>query len=312
MSYVVERKKMKRIMCFIFLFASCFLISCAGDATVTTEAVITAAETTIGTTTLIETISTTAATATVATATTGTTLEATTVPTQASTVTTTDDFELHIVGNYVSTREIPFEKLHKFSNNYRSNGRWYTDVDEAIDVRKNRIHPALLMITIIGYSGEKSVLTQPRNFAEYYVYRHSCGDYVSDGKTYRMMTSGYPEEPIYGLYRIDIGEKYIAIIDEYAFSLRLEGDDMKLVPNLFKIVEIDGVEWVYPSIYHDFSTLKYAVRITDKDEKLFYKKGADDDIIAYLEKNNIPNPKIEYKCELNAFIEEISTWKNQT
>lgn len=248
------------------------------------------------------------ATSSAATAIATTATETTPVPTQASTITTTDDFEFHIVGDYHSTREIPFEKLHRMDNNHRvSAEKWYTDLFKKNDVKiSNRYSCYSVIITIAGYSGEKSSITQPYNSAEYYVYQNSYDKYVSDGKIYKMETWGYPEEPVYGCYRIEIGEKYLALVREEIFAYRLsQGDDMMLLPFLYKIVEIDGVEWVYPSIYFDLSGLSCAVKITDENEQLFYKKGADDDIIAYLEANNIPNPKIEHKCELNAFIEEV-------
>ena len=85
-----------------------------------------------------------------------------------------------------------------------------------------------------------------------------------------------------------------------------DSDYLELLPCNCKIVEVDGVEWVYPNFLTDFSYLKCAVKITDEYENMFYKPGQDDDIIEYLEKNNIPNPTFDYKCELGKFIDEIS------
>ena len=37
-----------------------------------------------------------------------------------------------------------------------------------------------------------------------------------------------------------------------------------------------------------------------------YKPGKDDDVIAYMEANGIENPTYDYKCELGAFIAEMT------
>ena len=239
------------------------------------------------------------------------TISTTIAQTQLPTTTSLDDFELQIIGDYQSTREIPFEKLYTFSKNYRANGKWYTEVSVVEPIQRryifSKIHSGGLVpmvVTVAGYADVKNPNYAPINTAEYFVYRNSCGDYVSDGKLYTMETDGYPEEPVYGCYRIDIGEKYVTFLSGRKYG-EIVDDDLGKLHYLFKVVEIDDTEWVYPTIGYDFSSLKCAVRITDETERLFYKPGKDDDIIKYLKMNDIPNPIIEYKCELNAYIEEM-------
>ena len=281
---------LKKTICFALIFLSIFLVSCNNSLTLS-ESIPTVAMSiaTVGTNDVIPTLpSTTMATE-------KTNKEETThISTQASTVINQTEENLKIIGEYKTLKTFIFENFFKCSINDKNK----------IDAKKEE---DFLIFQICGYTGYQ--FQTKGNFAisycRYYVYKDS----QKNGMVYTVDLEGTHENPYYGNFRYEIGDKYIALSAKGYNNYLNSKDDkgyLELLTCNCKIEEIDGVEWVYPNYMTDLSFLKCAVRITDEYENLFYKPGKDDDIIEYLEENNIPNPTFDYKCELNAFLKEIT------
>ena len=305
LSLIWRESKMKKTICIFIILVVVFLVSCSTSnvtdtlSSQTSEIITETESTTVKSTDGTHNTENTATTESSFSETATSSLESTT-----SSVSTTDKYA--VVGQYNTLREVKFEKLFRLAPTYRlSNDKWYINASQKNDVKNLLDHFNYLIFTVGGYTGIE-YNTFPYHFSEYYVYKNSYGDYLSDSEVYRIKVRGTLEEPGYGLFRMEIGEKYISIFSD-AFAELIEGrEDLDFNGIVFRIDEVDGIEWVYPSIDMDLSSMKCAVKISDPNERLFYKPGTDDDIIAYLNENKIPNPEIDYKCKLDEFINEIS------
>ncbi|MBO4429237.1 MAG: hypothetical protein J5832_04715 [Clostridia bacterium] len=227
---------------------------------------------------------------------------------------------LPIIGEYQSTRDIPFEKFFAYYKNDDELHRWYSDnylvfldLNELtengviktifefyhknfISAQKNRRH--FYVFTMAGCSGIGGTYYDTTN---YYAYGYEYGEEYADNTVYTFnRLAGRPSVLCFGYHRYDVGDKYLLM-------LRDELEDSTTLPYKLslKIEEIDGVEWVYADNHWSLEGMKCAVKITDEYENLMYKPGKDDDVIAYMEANGIENPTYNYKCELGAFIEEM-------
>lgn len=69
-------------------------------------------------------------------------------------------------------------------------------------------------------------------------------------------------------------------------------------------------DFAYPDFNFDLDTSRVVTPYHTPDD--IYVKGEDDDIIEYLEKNNIPMPKFDYSPKIDyMFIEFYLTKKNK-
>ncbi len=287
-----------------------------------------------------EVVDTTATTATTATAESTTATDATEATTSSSssepkekTIPVSEITSLPIIGNYTSTRDIEFKNFFRYPSSYIQGDRWYADnyiiqydlvdlVTKGIVTITGEYYNKLpytkgmskqfYIFAIAGCQGNQlrvGIKSSPET--DYYAYGYKYGEEFTDDTVYTLTNlPGVPQTLCYGYHRFDIGDKYMLVLapsediersykheSTYYFKLHL------------KIEEIDGVEWVYADNYWTLEKMECAVKITDEYENLMYKPGKDDDVIAYMEANGIDIPTYDYKCELNAFIAELSSGK---
>lgn len=160
------------------------------------------------------------------------------------------------------------------------------------------------IVTVVGYAGEANSLNNIR-CSNYYVCIEKYGEGLTDATVYKMRVFGAPDEMIYGQERIEIGDRFLTV-----GSVNEKSKTVDTVFSLFaRIGKVGGVEYVYsPMNVYDFPRLKCAEHITDKEENSIYKKGLDDDVIAYIDANKMPRPTYDYKCKLDAFVDEVCNY----
>lgn len=242
-------------------------------------------------------------------------IDTTDVYTQISTTANASDFELCIIGEYKYRNILQFVEFADYSSRHRMSANepylpnnpvknitdWFHD---------DNITPEQFFTFIIaGYTGKSDPTLIGPDYSYYYVYAKGVNeDHFSD-KVYIIRLNGTPSIPCYGVPRVKLGKTYF----RYRTALDV-GDDLSTYSNdgflmcgsaFGEVVEIDGIEWLYPNKLFGFEDFANIVEITDDYENQIYKPGEDDDIIEYLKKNNIPIPTYGYKIRLSDFIAEM-------
>ncbi len=138
---------------------------------------------------------------------------------------------------------------------------------------------------------------------------------IDTQRSYRIMFQGTKETQRYAKPPFEIGGIYgrflIDVIDgEKGLQPFLDEGGTWGAFSSYVVNEIDGKRYIYSS-YRDLSEMDCAIPITDPEENSIYKVGKHDKQIAELERMNLPMPTYDYKCELDAFYEEMQrTYRN--
>lgn len=214
---------------------------------------------------------------------------------------------LPIEGEYTILREqIKFKTMDVVPQTLRSRDDEYA-YDRSVIVKfglKKYKSSDFKIVTVVGYAGEANSLNNIR-CSNYYVCIEKYGEGLTDATVYKMRVFGAPDEMIYGQERIEIGDRFLTVGSV--------NEKERAVDALFsffaKIKKVDGVEYVYsPLNVYDFPRLKCAEHITDKEESSIYKSGLDDDVIAYMNANKMPQPTYDYKCKIDEFVDEVCNY----
>lgn len=259
-------------------------------------------------------------TPTIATTSTSTSATATTTATTGTekpldVTTHKDEHSNTIIGDYTNEDIMDFIRFAEYSSRHRMSANepylpnnpvknitdWFHD---------DNITPEQFFTFIIaGYTGKSDPTLIGPDYSYYYVYAKDVNeDHFSD-KVYKIRLNGTPSIPCYGVPRVKLGKTYF----RYRTALDV-GDDLSTYSDdgflmcgsaFGEVVEIDGIEWLYPNKLFGFEDFANIVEITDDYENQIYKPGEDDDIIEYLKKNNIPIPTYGYKIRLSDSIAEM-------
>lgn len=215
------------------------------------------------------------------------------------------------IGDYSSIKkQIKFKEIAEYPKGLRNIDDapyMYQMKTDAKGSAENRDKSKLLILHMVGYKGfEQDGLGV--KYAIYYAYAERYGEGIVDNTVYTVKMAGTPESQYFGRYVAEIGERYAVFIRDELDEYKSKNYSIRGI--FYKVEEKDGVDWIYPDVTSDFSRLKCSVRVNDANERVFYKKGDDDEILSYLKKVGLDNYYIEYKCELSAFADEMCTGVN--
>ena len=301
---------MKKLLALIIALITVLLlfVSCGEQVADTTDAsTIASIEATAETTTVTEAATTSATVATRETAGTELTAEETTSTTETSeSIATIDINDITVVGEYTDVNIAPFEKFATYVGKYKLSADMPYMMHSAGYTYDPDMKPEQFLLFIVaGHTGDEEPTIEGPSYSFYYCYAtEATKDYFSD-RVYKFRLYGTPSVPRYGVPRLKIGKMYFRLASgNEVGELTLRADKFIFCGTYAEVVEIDGELWIYPNAYISFEKYNSAVPITDEYEKLMYKPGEDDDIIAYMNENNIPIPKYEYKIKLEDYVRE--------
>lgn len=227
-------------------------------------------------------------------------------------------FEFCNVGDYSDLKsEIPFEKFSELpADLYESaSQKWKPKASSRIvspkyyermygTPRKVRHLSSAIIVTVLGYL-DGGRISGGIEYSRYYVHITRYGTPDTDNKVYIMEVPGTPESQYYGNERILIGDKFLTEYNGISMVYTLYDEPCLMSTTLYRISEVNREEWVFDAYGVDFSKLDCAVEITDDGEKNIYRAGIDDDVISYMNKNNIKMPEHKYKCPLDGIVREL-------
>ena len=127
------------------------------------------------------------------------------------------------------------------------------------------------------------------------------GEKLNGETVYSILFVGTKVESMYRQPPLEIGREYIVL----NLMANNPVDRTFEASYWFEIQIVDGEEYIYP-YFLDCSELECKIPITDNKENAIYKKGCHDEILGYLEKNQIENPTFGYKFKIREFIAEIT------
>ena len=214
-----------------------------------------------------------------------------------------------IIGEYTNENISDFIRFAEYASRYRMSANEPYLPNNPVKNITDWFHDDNITFTIAGYTGKSDPTLIGPDYSYFYVYAKGIDeDHFSD-KVYKIRLNGTPSIPCYGVPRVKLGKTYFRY--RTAFEA---GDDLNTYSDtgflmcgsaFGEVVEIDGIEWLYPNKLFGFEDFADVVEITDDYENQIYKPGEDDDIIEYLKKNNIPIPTYGYKIKLSDFIADF-------
>ncbi len=166
--------------------------------------------------------------------------------------------------------------------------------------------PPFVFLRILGVETEYQELAY--NNLDYTVYNVQIVDafgldYFETNRTYRLAWLGTSEVQIYGRPPLEIGQIYGRFITG-ASEEWLSRTKALQAALMYKVEIHDGKRYLY-GYGNDLYAMHCAEAITDEEENLIYEAGKHDKVIAACEKANEPLPTFDYRCEVEAFYEEV-------
>ena len=206
------------------------------------------------------------------------------------------------IGEYTSIKEqVPFESFAELPVDMRKD----KNDSYTINKKKNILKEAkrgswcdYVLVAIAGYIGEE-VGDDGMVYSYYYVYADiqpstvGFGDtnYFYDDTVYIMKAYGSPAHPYYGQKRYEIGDVLLRFETDLD---ALRKGEMLEATSMFLIDESTAFDFAYPDFNFDLDmSAVWSFRVPTELRKDIYVAGEDDEIIEYMNKNNIPMPKFD-------------------
>ena len=213
------------------------------------------------------------------------------------------------VGEYTSIKEqVPFESFAELPvemRKFKDNPYIITNKKNILKCAKNALPDNFVVVAIAGYIGEEigddgMVYSYYYVYADIYQYNHTVTRYYYDDTVYIMKAYGSPAHPYYGQKRYEIGDLLLRYETDLEY---IRTGEILDATSMFLIDESTHFDFAYPDFNFDLNTSRVVTPYHTPDD--IYVKGEDDDIIEYLEKNNIPMPKFDYSPKINYMIIEF-------